>query len=55
MDPNACLERVEQAIRDRDFEEATLGLLDLAVWIDRGGFRPSNYLGRLNRLQTEAS
>jgi hypothetical protein len=51
MDPNACMERIERAISDRDFEEATLGLLDLAVWIDRGGFRPANYLGTLERLQ----
>jgi hypothetical protein len=53
MDPNACMDRIEQAIRDRDFAEATLGLLDLAVWIDRGGFRPDNYLGTLERLQGE--
>jgi hypothetical protein len=53
MDPNSCMERIAQAIRDRNFEEATLGLLDLAVWIDRGGFRPTNYLGWLEQLQGE--
>lgn len=50
MDPTACLERAESALRDKDYEEATAALLDLAYWLARGGFKPPGYLGALERI-----
>lgn len=40
MDPNACLTRVLEAIEGGDREEATAALVDLAGWIEKGGFLP---------------
>lgn len=40
MDPNACLERLIEAIRDRDYAEIRYAADDLADWIAKGGDSP---------------
>jgi hypothetical protein len=40
MNPNACLNRFIEAIRDRDHKEMRQAAGDLADWIQRGGFAP---------------
>jgi hypothetical protein len=40
MDPQACWERIKEALRDGDREEATYALQDLERWIRGGGFLP---------------
>lgn len=41
MDPNACLERILNAIADKDFQEAIEAADDLLGWKNSGGFRPA--------------
>jgi hypothetical protein len=41
MDPNATLRRWRQAVKDRDFDDASEAKKDLQAWIRRGGFPPS--------------
>lgn len=41
MDPQACWERIKEALRDGDREEAQYALQDLAEWIRKGGFLPN--------------
>ena len=40
MDPNACLQRMEDAIDARDTREATEAALDLLEWILKDGYMP---------------
>jgi hypothetical protein len=41
MDPNATLRRWRQALKDRDFDDASEAKKDLQEWIRRGGFAPT--------------
>lgn len=45
MDPDAAVERLNNAIADRDWEEATYALSDLSEWLMRGGFWPAMTIG----------
>jgi hypothetical protein len=40
MDPNACMERILQAIRDGNRSEAFEAMEDLLGWLKFGGFPP---------------
>ena len=40
MDPNACLERIDNALRDHEIGEAQAACDDLRCWLGRGGFAP---------------
>ncbi len=40
MDPEACLDRAERAIDDREWRDAREALADYQQWRDRGGFQP---------------
>lgn len=40
MDPDACYERLLDALREGDMEEASYAAYDIAFWIDRGGNPP---------------
>lgn len=42
MDPNACIDRIHDAVTDDpgDAEEALSAVLDLREWLARGGFAP---------------
>lgn len=42
MDPNACLQRLKDAIAENDREEVDAARLDLRTWVDRGGYEPSD-------------
>jgi hypothetical protein len=42
MDPNACLTRFLDALRDADRDEAQHAAEDLARWIRQGGFLPDD-------------
>jgi hypothetical protein len=42
MDPNACIDRIINAIEDADIEEAIDAIDDLTRWLNRGGFAPTN-------------
>ena len=37
MDPNACFDRILEALADRDHEEAFYGCNDLISWLHNGG------------------
>ena len=54
MDPNACVDRICDALEDDDREEALEGLKDLSGWLNRGGFPPESvrYHRLVNRLIT---
>ena len=60
MDPNACLQRMEDAIDARDISEAADAAEDLLMWIARGGFMTTSLeerwltlVDRLNQLTNE--
>lgn len=38
MDPNACYNRMIDALAENDATEAYWGAFDLARWINRGGY-----------------
>ena len=40
MDPTHCLHRIEDALLDRDFEDADWACEDLNDWLNRGGYEP---------------
>jgi len=40
MDPNATLQRISDALRTGDTEEAKNAALDLIAWLGMGGFSP---------------
>lgn len=40
MDPDACLQRYRDAMSEHDRDEATAAAIDLAEWLDAGGFEP---------------
>jgi hypothetical protein len=40
VDPDACLQRWREAMRDGDYGEASEAHADLRGWIERGGFEP---------------
>lgn len=40
MDPNACWARLVSALEEGDGGEAKDAAVDLAEWIDKGGFVP---------------
>jgi len=40
MDPNACLQRIDEALAESDFVEAREASLDLMAWLSLGGFDP---------------
>jgi hypothetical protein len=40
MDPQACFERILDAIENQDADEFTGAFEDLANWLQRGGFPP---------------
>lgn len=44
MDPNACFQRIVNALADFDAEEAESAYADLCDWIKRGGFVPRAFL-----------
>lgn len=41
MDPNAVLQAMEQAVRRRDYRDASLQRALLRDWLGRGGFQPN--------------
>lgn len=41
MDVEACLERLHEAIRDGEVDEARDAAEDLALWVAGGGFLPA--------------
>lgn len=41
MDPNACVDRINSAMRARDWDETCEAFDDLAGWLRGGGFRPT--------------
>lgn len=45
MDPQACLDRLMRALRERDNEEAVQASSDLLCWLLAGGFVPRNNSG----------
>ena len=57
MDPNACLERLFDAISEGDVVEAQAAAADLAEWRFKGGFLPTTmrefYLFDDKRLTTQ--
>lgn len=46
MDPNACLQRIRDAIERSDLEEAAYAFDDLDQWIRRGGALPDDWQPR---------
>jgi hypothetical protein len=40
MDPDACLDRLLDAVADRDPQALLEAAADLAQWLDRGGVPP---------------
>lgn len=42
MDPDACLARLIEAAADGDADELLYAAEDLAEWLRKGGFAPSN-------------
>lgn len=42
MDPNACIERIVDALNDSELLEALEAVEDLENWMRRGGFPPSH-------------
>lgn len=40
MNPDACMQRLLNAIEDQDREECAAATDDLAAWLDKGGFPP---------------
>ena len=42
MDPNACLDRAQDAFDNGDHREARAALRDYADWRKRGGFEPED-------------
>jgi hypothetical protein len=42
MDPNACLERLRDAVSNNDSEEAAELRATLRTWVGMGGFEPSD-------------
>ena len=63
MDPNACLDRMSEAVACRDYHEAREAVRDLQSWIGRGGFLPRAWddftragaIGRCLALETRYS
>lgn len=53
MDPNACLNRILDAIMDEDWQEAHDALNELQLWTGRGGFKPTDPRVRLAQLEEE--
>jgi len=47
MDPQTCLERILEAISERDLTEFHYACADLAEWLGRGGFPPTMPTERL--------
>jgi hypothetical protein len=41
MDPKACIQRIIEAVKSEDWDEANEGLTDLFDWLNLGGFAPS--------------
>ena len=41
-DPDACLSRMLDALRDGDRHEVMEAMLDLSAWINNGGFLPKD-------------
>lgn len=41
MDPNACMTRLLDAVREHDYFEALNAARDLRGWLDGGGFLPT--------------
>lgn len=50
MDPEAALDRAEEAIKDNDKREAKDALRDYANWRARGGFQPPGGDARAKRI-----
>jgi hypothetical protein len=42
MDPDACLDRLIDAATSGDADELRCAASDLAHWLERGGFPPSD-------------
>lgn len=42
MDPNACLNRILDAIMDEDWQDAHDALNELQLWTGRGGYKPTD-------------
>lgn len=40
MDPTACWQRIVDALQDNNTIEAIDAAIDLAAWLNRGGFMP---------------
>lgn len=49
MDPNACMDRILRAIREKDYAEARDAIGDVNDWLDGGGFAPDSV--KLDALQ----
>lgn len=55
MDPDATLDRAEDAIVDGDLPEAIEALADYSAWRGRGGFAPKGGDERASRLSNALS
>lgn len=42
MDPDACLNRIFDAMGDKDWQEAADACEDLHEWLRKGGFEPKS-------------
>ena len=55
MDPEACLNRAAEALRDSDLDECREALSDYRLWRARGGFEPKCGDTRAKRLLQDLS
>ena len=51
MDPQACYERILDALIEGDLEEATFAIDDLRNWAGRGGYLPVVTREKLYKLR----
>jgi hypothetical protein len=42
MDPNACLQRIKDAIEAGDRDEVVDARNELRLWVENGGFEPND-------------
>jgi len=55
MDPEACLDRAAEALKDSDLDECREALSDYKVWRARGGFEPDGGDAKAKRLLQDLS
>lgn len=42
MDPNACLDRMLDCLKDSEFDDLAFACGDMLEWLNKGGFPPKN-------------